>query len=86
MKRIVLGASAIALLSAIALTAPAQAASYRHGSLSSSERLAIANSQKHLNALKWRVRADGHVSLWERMRLRAAQSRHNALVFRLNHN
>ena len=81
MKRLVLSASALALLSGIALTAPAQA-----GNLTHSERVAIANSRDHLNTLRARVRADGHVSLWERMRVRSAEARVKALVYRLRHN
>ena len=45
-----------------------------------SERVAIANSRDHLNTLKARVRADGHVSLWERMRVRSAEAHLKALV------
>jgi hypothetical protein len=77
MKRLVLGTTVLAMLSGIALATPAAA-----GSLSHRERAAIANSQKNLAALKWRVRADGKVSWFERMRVNAAQSRHNALVHR----
>jgi hypothetical protein len=81
MNRLVLSAATLALLSGIALAAPAQASGLTH-----SERVAIANSQHRLKALKWRVRADHHVSLWERMRVRAATARHKALVYRLRHN
>lgn len=81
MKRIVLSTAALAMLSGFALAVPAQAGSLTHG-----ERAAIANARHHLNALKLRVRADGHVSLWERMKVRAAQARYNALVYRLKHN
>jgi hypothetical protein len=88
MKRLVLGAAALSLLSGIALTAPsAEAASYgRHyGKLTPYERVAIARSKASLNALKWRARADGRVTPWERMRINAAERRHNALVYRLRH-
>ena len=54
MKRLALSAAALALLSGIAIAAPAEAATLTH-----SERVAIANSRSHLDALKSRVRADG---------------------------
>ena len=45
MKRLVLSTSALALLSGIALAAPAQAGSYdRHGNVTYSERAAIART------------------------------------------
>ena len=87
MQRLVLSASVLALLSGMALAAPAQAGSYhRHGSLSAGERAAIARSTAHLNAVKRHARADGNVSVWEGARIRMAQARHNALVWRLRHN
>ena len=87
MKRLVLSAWALALLSGIALAAPAQAGSYnRHGNVMSSERAAIARSAAHLNAVRRHARADGQVSAWERARIRMAATRHNALVWRLRHN
>jgi len=58
------------VLSGVALTASSvQAARFgeRHG-ITHAERAAIARSQANLNALKWRARADGHVTLWERAR------------------
>ena len=81
-------ALALAVLSGIALVAPAEAASYHHGNgkLTASERAAIARSQHHLNIVKARVRADGHVSPWERVKIRVAQGRHAGLVYRLRHN
>jgi len=87
MQRLVLSASVLALLSGIALAAPAQAGSYhRHGNLTSSERVAIARSAAHVNAVKRYARADGHVSAWERAKIRMAETQHNALVWRLRHN
>ena len=63
MQRLVLSASVLALLSGIALAAPAQAGSYnRHGNVTYSERAAIARSAAHLNAVKRHARADGNVS------------------------
>ena len=86
MKRLVLGTVALAILSGIALTAPpAEAAPYGYGKLTPYERAAIARSKASLNALKWRVRADGRVTMRERMRINAAQARHNALVYRYRH-
>jgi hypothetical protein len=86
MKRFVLGTAALALLSGIALTASAAgAAPYGYGRLTPYERAAITRSQANLNALKWRVRADGRVTLRERMRINAAQARHNALVYSYRH-
>ena len=81
MKRLVLSTSVLALLSGIALAVPAQA-----GNLTHSERAAIANSRAHLNTLKARVRSDGHVNLWERMRVRAAEAHLKALVHKYRYN
>ena len=81
MKRIVLGTTALAILSGIALATPAAA-----GSLTYRERVAIANSKSHVNALRSQARADGRVSTWERMKLRAAVARHKALSHRLYNN
>jgi hypothetical protein len=87
MKRIVLSAAALSLLSGLAMTAPADAASYkRHSNITPRERVTIVHSKYKLNALKHRVRSNGHVSLWERVRVRKAQARHRALVRRLRHN
>jgi hypothetical protein len=81
MKRIVLGTTALAILSGVALATPAAA----HG-LTYRERVAIANSKCHLNALRSHARADGRVSTWERIKLRAAVARHRALSHRLYNN
>ena len=87
MKRVVLGAAALAILSGLALTAPsAEAARYGYGNLTPYERAALARSRAHLSALKWRARADGRVSRWERWRIHAAQARHDALAYRYRHN
>ena len=81
MQRLALSATALALLSGLAMAAPAEAATYkRHGSISHSERIAIANSQRHLAAVKRRARADGHVSAWERAKIRMAEARYHRLV------
>jgi len=90
MKRLVIGAAGLAILSAMTLASSAQAASFGHGrhlgKLTPYERAGIARSQANLNRLKWRVRADGRLNLWERMQVNAAQARHNALVYRFRHN
>ena len=80
-------AAAATLLSGFALSATAEAAPFhRHGGLTPYERAAIARSAANLNALKWRVRADRRVTPWERVQLRIAQAKHNALVHRLRYN
>ncbi len=81
MKGIALSASAFALLSGIALAAPAQAAS-----LTPHERAVLARSHANVRALERHARADGHVSLWERARIRLAETRAHALAWRLRHN
>ena len=89
MKVFVAIATAAAVLSGIALTAPAaEAAPFKrhYGKLTPHERTVIARSQRQLDALKWRVRADGRVNAWERAQVRMAEARHNALVRRLRHN
>jgi len=88
MKRLVIGTAAAAILSGVAITSTAQAAPYGYGHrhvLTPYERAAINRSQANLNRLKWRVRADGRVTLWERAQIRAAQARHNMLVYRSRH-
>ena len=87
MKRLVLRATALALLSGVALSSAAEAAPYgRHyGKLTPYERAAIARSKAHLDTLKWRARADGRVTALERMRINLAKARHNALVYRYRH-
>ena len=88
MNRLVVSACAAALLSGVLLAAPAEAAPYRHGygNISPAEHAAIARSQHQLKLIKAAARADGHVSSWERAKIALAQSRHNALVYRLSHN
>ena len=88
MNRLVVSACAGALLSGLLLAAPAEAAPYRHGygKITPAEHAAIARSQHRLNLIKAAARADGHVSPWERAKIALAQSRHDALVYRLSHN
>jgi hypothetical protein len=90
MKSLVVAATAAVLLSGIGFGGTAEAAFYKHrydrGGLTASERAAIARDQAHVNAVKRHARADGHVSLWEKMRIRAAETRHDALVYRYRHN
>ena len=78
----------LAALSGVALAiSSAQAAPLGHrDGFTHAERAAIARSQANLNALKWRARADGHVTLWERARINTVQARHDALVARYRHN
>jgi hypothetical protein len=81
MKRIALGASALALLSSLALAAPAEAAS-----LTAHERAVLARSHAHLRTLERNARADGHVSLFEKARIGVAKVRYHALANRLRNN
>lgn len=85
MKTIAIATVAATLLTGVALTTSADAAPYqRHfGNVSHAERVAIARSQAHLYAIKRHARADGRVTLMERVRIRVAEARHNALVNRL---
>lgn len=57
---------------------------HRAGRLTPFERVAIARSRARLAKLRRRIRADGHVTRFERRRLQAAQIRHRRLVRRLN--
>jgi hypothetical protein len=88
MKTLALTATGLVLLSGVALATPGEAAQRgRHyGDLSRYERAVIARSKRHLDALKWRVRADGRVSFRERVLVRRAEARHAALVRRLRYN
>lgn len=88
MKRIALSTSALALLSGIALAAPTSAAtnSHRHGQVTAHERAALALSHVHLRALERHARFDGHISLWEKARIRMAEARQHAFAWRLRHN
>ena len=81
MKKLIVASAGLALLSGIALAAPAEA-----GYLTSRERAALARDSAHVHALKRHARSDGHVSLWERIRIRVAESRHHALVKRYRNN
>ena len=87
MKRLALSVSALALLSGLALAPPAQAASYnRNGNVTASERAALARSAAHVRHVKQMARRDGHVSLWDRMKIRAAEQRLKTLAYRVRHN
>jgi hypothetical protein len=88
MKRLILNACAAAVLSGTALAGPAEAAYDRHGygPFTPAERNLIARSQHQLDAIRARAWADSHISLWERAKLRAAEVRHQAFVYRLRHN
>jgi hypothetical protein len=80
--------STCALLLGLALAQAAEAAPYRHGyaKLKPAERATLARSQHRLDVIKFRAWADGHVTLWERAKIRVAEQRHKALVYRLRHN
>jgi hypothetical protein len=86
MNRFIL--SACALLSGLALAHAAEAAPYRHphGKLKPAEHAALARSQHRLAVIKVRAWADGHVTRWERAKIRVAEQQHKALVYRLRHN
>jgi hypothetical protein len=86
MNRLVL--SACAIVSGLALASSAEAAPLRHGygKLTPAEHAALARSVHQLNVVKARAWADGHVTPWERAKIRVAEQRHQALVYRLRHN
>ena len=87
MKRSVLAASALAIVSGLAVSAPAQADSYHHRSkLSGYERSVLAHKKSHVRHMQRRARSDGHVSVWERARIRVAKSRLHAQAYRYRHN
>lgn len=101
MKTFAITALAVALMSGSAMALPAKGAAYGNGPfygkaplvktfrgpvLTYAERMQIARSQHNLNLLEWRIHRDGRVTAWERIQVRFAQSRHNALVYRLSHN
>ena len=80
--------SVCALLSGLALAQAAEAAPYwhPHGKLTPAEHAALARSQHRLDAIKAKAWANGHVTAWERAKIRMAEQRHKALVYRLRHN
>ena len=87
MKSLVVAATAAVLLSGIGLGTAAEAASYHHRyGLTGAERAAIARDEARVNAVKRNAWADGRLSGWERMKIRAAEARHNVLVSRYRHN
>jgi hypothetical protein len=85
MKKIVLTAVALVLTTGATLAAPGYSPNGRHherGSISASERAAIARSAAHLDAIKARAYRDGRLSYFERIQIRNAEARHRALVAR----
>jgi hypothetical protein len=86
MNRLIL--SACALLSGLALANGAEAAPYRHGyaKLTPAEHAVLARSRHQLGAVKARAWADGHITRWERAKIRVAEQRHKVLVHRLRYN
>ena len=82
MKRIALSASALALLSGIAMAAPAQAAS-----LTAHERAVLARDHAHVRALGASRTAPTATSACGRGRaIRLAEARLHGLAWRLRHN
>jgi hypothetical protein len=79
---------ACALLSGLALANAAEAAPWRqpHGKLTPLEHAALARSQHQLDVIKAKAWANGHLTPWERAKIRFAEQRHKALVYRLRHN
>lgn len=82
MKSLVAAAVALAITAGGAMAYPSK--SYNHGNhrpqITAAERAAIARSQWNLNTLERRARADGRVTVFERMQIRFAQARHDRLV------
>jgi hypothetical protein len=75
----VLAAAAFIAVTAIG-AGPADAA--RYGKITPHERHMINHSKANLASLKRRVYRDHRVTIFERVQLRVAQARHNALVKR----
>jgi len=88
MKSLIVAATAGVLLSGIGFAGSAEAAFFHrnHGGLTASERAAIARDEARVNAIKRTAWANGRVSFWERVKIRAAEAHHNALVYRYRHN
>ena len=90
MKPIILAATVLALSAGVATAAPGH--THRHGGyvakyrtvghLTPFERFKISRSRARLAMLKRRIRLDGYVTRRERMRLRIALKRHQALLRR----
>jgi hypothetical protein len=86
MNRLVL--SACAIVSGLVLANAAEAAPLRdgYGKLTPAEHAALARSEHQLGVIKARAWADGHLTPWERAKIRVAEQRHKALVYRFRHN
>jgi hypothetical protein len=95
MKTFVFAATLLALTAGSAMAAPGHKFAHKRvghankvivvkhrnvGRLTLFERIKIARSRARLAALQRRVRADGHVTRHERIRVRVAQRHHRALV------
>lgn len=79
--------AAATLIALTAGTAANAAPRYHHGhshygKVTAQERYAIKRSSAKLATLKRKVYRDGRVTIFEKVQLRIAQSRHNALVAR----
>lgn len=85
-KTVLMTLAAVAMASGAASAAPGRGYD-RHdrGGVSNHERAAIARSAASLESLRHRIYADGRVTRFERMQLRAAESRHRMLVARARH-
>ena len=75
---VALAAAAIALMSGVASAASVKP--YHHKGITAKERVAIARSQAHVNALKRMAWADGKLTASERQKIRTAENYHNHLV------
>ena len=88
MKTVILATLALLIAAGPSMASPWNGNSHRHGHghghgvLTRYERVMIAKSKHRLMRLKWRARADGRISRFERFRIRHAQRRHNRLVAR----
>ena len=85
MKTVILATLALLIAAGPSMASPWKGKShhsYRHGVLTKYERVLIAKSKHRLMRLKWRARADGRITRFERFRIRHAQRRHNRLVAR----
>lgn len=87
MNKILIATAAVLLTSTTAMAAPGwYGGKGPRGGVNGYERIAIAQSQANLNALKRQARADGRVTFYERTRIRLAEIRHNNLVKRYRFN
>ena len=55
------------------------------GELTKRETAKLAAGQRHVKALESRAKADGHISVAERVKLEAAQDRQNGKIYQQKH-